>query len=120
MICKQITMEELARALGRAVKSTVVDTTGLKSKYDFELSFAGHLDSGVLVTSSQPATMSSGGLSSPSSNDQSAVALPDIFNAVQSQLGLKLERKRMKVDVFCRRSFREAAGCELGHAIGRS
>lgn len=100
MICKQVTMEELARALGRAVKSTVVDTTGLKAKYDFELSFAGHLDSGVIIASSQPPAMSSGGLSSPSSNDQLAVALPDIFNAVQSQLGLKLERKKMNVDVF--------------------
>ena len=120
MICKQIAIEELARALGRAVKSTVVDTTGLKAKYDFELSFAGHLDSGVLIASSQPAVMSSGGLSSPSSNDQSVMALPDIFNAMQSQLGLKLERKKMKVDASCRRSYREASGHELGNIIGRS
>jgi uncharacterized protein (TIGR03435 family) len=60
---------------------SVTDATELTAKYDFTLEF-----------SPRPAQ--------PGSSPEGAEQLPDIFSALQSQLGLKLERKKMPVEVM--------------------
>jgi uncharacterized protein (TIGR03435 family) len=40
------------------------------------------------------------GSSSPATQPDAAEPLPDIFSALQSQLGLKLEPKKVPVEVF--------------------
>jgi uncharacterized protein (TIGR03435 family) len=89
MICQQQTMQTLAHQLERMLSSTVTDATELTAKYDFTVTFAGGTEPG-------------GALASSSSADQpdAAEPLPDIFSALQSQLGLKLEQKKVAVDVF--------------------
>jgi uncharacterized protein (TIGR03435 family) len=88
MICQQQTMQTLAHQLERMFSSTVTDATGLTAKYDFTVTFAGGTEPG-------------GALASSSSADQTAAEpLPDIFSALQSQLGLKLEPKKVAVEVF--------------------
>jgi len=67
-------MAVLASMLGRPLGTPVVDKTGLKGRYDFDLSFA-----------------------PPESADSSR---PSIFTAVQEQLGLKLESKKVLVQML--------------------
>ena len=75
LTCQQQAMHDLAGHLAEP-NSTVTDATGLTAKYDFTLTYSGG-DSGGLPDAAAP--------------------LPDIFSAVQSQLGLRLEPKKVTV-----------------------
>lgn len=74
-------MVVLASMLGRPLGAPVVDKTGIKGTYDFDLNFA-----------------------PPESADSS---LPSIFTAIQEQLGLKLESRKVPLQMLvidsCRR-----------------
>ena len=89
MVFQQQTMQDLTQALARMLNSTVTDATGLTAKYDFTVTFAGGTEPGGAIASSLPA-----------SPPDAAEPLPDIFSAVQSQLGLKLDLKKVAVEVF--------------------
>ena len=71
IVAQQITMQALAERLGSEMKTIVTDATGLTAKYDFVLTFF-----------REGATLPNG------------ETLPTIFNALQSQLGLKAESKK--------------------------
>ena len=60
-----------------------MDETGLTAKYDFTLTYA----------SLEP-------LPPPANMPEDLEPVPDLFAALQSQLGLKLERKPVLVEVF--------------------
>jgi uncharacterized protein (TIGR03435 family) len=81
-IAQQVTMQELAKHLGSELKTIVTDATGLTAKYDFTLTYA----------SLEP-------LPEPADAPKDLEPVPDIFAALQSQLGLKLERKPVPVEV---------------------
>lgn len=68
------TMEHLAMHLGFQLHAPVADATGLKGKYDFSLRW---------ITDRMPED-----------------AGPNLFRAVQEQLGLKLEPKKTPIDVL--------------------
>lgn len=87
MIGQQQTIGDLARSLGLLLKSTVTDETGLKSKYDYTVTYGGGFGR-------------DGPFVSPPSTTPDTDALPDIFSALQSQLGLKLEQKKVAVEIF--------------------
>ena len=89
MVFQQQTMQDLAKTLGRMLNSTVTDATGLTARYDFAVNFGGVTGPGGALGSATPA-------SSADATDP----LPDIFNAVQAQLGLRLEPKKVAVDVM--------------------
>jgi uncharacterized protein (TIGR03435 family) len=69
------TMEQLAVILSRSMDRAVVDQTGLDGRYAFMLRWA------------------------PDRLTPGADALPSIFTAVQEQLGLKLEPRRLPLGV---------------------
>ena len=72
-------MDQLAKALSKQELGRVVlDNTGLTGKYDFTLNFIGEN-------------------SGPPTPDQIG---PNIFRALQEQLGLRLESKKGMVDVL--------------------
>jgi uncharacterized protein (TIGR03435 family) len=73
--------EWLAEGLGTQLGIPVVDKTGLTGKYDYYLEFA-------------PPRRPPG--APPDDNNP----LPSIFNAVQEQLGLKLDEKKLPFDVL--------------------
>jgi uncharacterized protein (TIGR03435 family) len=83
VIAQQVSINELASNLGSELKATVTDQSGMTAKYDFILTYA----------SLEP-------LPSPAHMPENLEPLPDIFAALQSQLGLKLERKPVSVEVF--------------------
>jgi uncharacterized protein (TIGR03435 family) len=89
MVFQQQTMQDLTKALGRMLNSTVTDATGLTAKYDYTVTFAGATEPGGALAPSLPA-----------SQPDAAEPLPDIFGALQSQLGLRLEPKKVAVEVF--------------------
>jgi uncharacterized protein (TIGR03435 family) len=85
MVGQAKTVEEFAEELGRQMRTKVVDATGLTDKYDIILTYAGTLAGPKL---------------SPSPDDSAADPLPDIFRAIETQLGLKLEPKKIPVRVM--------------------
>ena len=86
---KNATMGEFASDLqGGAVDRPVVDRTGLGSRrYDF-----------ILKWTPPDAPAMNGGTDAPSGDNLDAP--PDIFTAIQQQLGLKLESTKAQVDVI--------------------
>jgi uncharacterized protein (TIGR03435 family) len=80
-------MLELTRALSPMVGRIVIDKTGLKGRYDFQLTFA-------------PDGRGFG--PGPVGSDAPAVDpnMPSLFTALQEELGLKLESERGPVDVI--------------------
>jgi len=83
IIAQQETIHALAENLSSRLKTIVTDATGLTAKYDFTLTYEGGEPS-----PSQPP---------PADTPEALEPLPDIFGALQSQLGLKLERKPVPV-----------------------
>jgi uncharacterized protein (TIGR03435 family) len=74
---------DLAVALGRGV-IPMVDETGLTGKYDFKLEFS----SESLIS-----------LIAPGHCREATDAAPEIFTALERQLGLKLEKRKAQLDV---------------------
>ena len=64
-------MQDLAHTLNAFARCPVVDQTGLTAKYDFVLTFF-----------------------RPGATTADGEALPEIFSAIQSQLGLRLETQK--------------------------
>ena len=73
-------MTTFAMLLSRQLREIVVDHTGLEAFYSVDLKF----------TPDGPAA----------ANDSDAPDRPDIFHAIQQQLGLKLERTKAPLDVL--------------------
>jgi uncharacterized protein (TIGR03435 family) len=83
IIAQHEPIQDLVRSLSSQMKTIVTDGTGLTAKYDFTLTFA----------SLEP-------LPPPAHMPEAPEPLPNIFAAMQSQLGLKLERKPVPAEVF--------------------
>ena len=83
-------IRELCKFLSRILQQPVVDQTGLTGRYDVRLHFA------TYQVSPSPAPSGEEGASSmaPEASDPA----PTLFQALQTQAGLKLEPKRMPVD----------------------
>jgi uncharacterized protein (TIGR03435 family) len=85
---RDATMAELASVMQQGpVDRPVVDMTGLTGRYDFSLDFAPDEGAFFGMMATRP----------PLPDDE---AKPDLFTAVQQQLGLKLVATRGPVEVF--------------------
>jgi uncharacterized protein (TIGR03435 family) len=99
------TMEQLSKMLSNQLGKPVTDTTGLKGKYDFNMTFAAENTRGGPLGTPGQATMvfrtvgpgGGGGGEERAADTESA---PTLFAALQSQLGLKLEQKKGLIDVI--------------------
>ena len=87
---KGVAIDNLLATLASAVGRPVIDKTGLKGKYDYRLEYAPN--SGLAPT---PGGDSTG--AAPSDAEPSG---PNIFTAVQEQLGLKLESAKGPVAIY--------------------
>jgi uncharacterized protein (TIGR03435 family) len=105
--CQNMTAAQIADELQRQASgyifSSVLDKTGLQGSWDFTLSFstAGQLQSGA-AGSGGAASGSGGG--SPSTDGAPSASEPNgavsLFDAVNHQLGLKLEKQRRPAPVL--------------------
>jgi uncharacterized protein (TIGR03435 family) len=99
-IAQQQTMKDLAGWLTGQLNRPVTDETGLTAKYDFTLTFS---PEGLNSMGPMPMTMVGvpppGGERGPAPNANDE-PLPNLFAAVQSQLGLRLEAKKGPVEMI--------------------
>jgi uncharacterized protein (TIGR03435 family) len=89
MAGQQKSMQDLADRLTGIVSRPVIDATGLKAKYDFMLTYSPE------STNTPTPPPPPGGANAPE-----AEPLPDIFSALQAQLGLRLESKKGAVEMI--------------------
>ena len=95
-------MAQLADVLGNQLNAPVIDKTGLTGKYDFTLDFApepGQGPAGMpLLPPPPPGGGDAGAVKAGLAGDSSDA--PSLFNAVQEQLGLKLEKRKGPLEVI--------------------
>jgi uncharacterized protein (TIGR03435 family) len=93
----------LADHLAQQLGLRVVDQTGLQGNYDFDLYYAPDDGPPMSPVGTPPPPPPGGGVPGevqvPSAGNPDANGMP-IVNAVQSQLGLKLEAKKGPVDLI--------------------
>ncbi len=88
---KNATMEQLASTLSATLGTTVVDRTGIEGRFDVSLEWAPDPTSQPLVNKSgAPAPM-------PAAD---GIPGPSIFTALQQKLGLKLEARKVPVEII--------------------
>jgi uncharacterized protein (TIGR03435 family) len=87
------TMKDIERWIGNDYTLPVQDLTGLKGVYDINLFYVANPARSTAPASSS--TASPDGLAAPDSDPG-----PSFLEAIQSQLGLKLEPRKVMVDVF--------------------
>jgi len=87
LTAKGATLSQLASALSSNLEQTVVDNTGLEGRFDVSMQW----------TPDRPLRSKSGELIPPPTD---AVPGPSIFTAIQEKLGLKLESRKIPVDVI--------------------
>jgi uncharacterized protein (TIGR03435 family) len=87
---RNATMEEFAGVMQAHLDRPVLDQTGLRGRFDFQLQWS---------PDDTPSTSPRGPGEPPKPNEL-AGSLPDLFTAVQQQLGLKLESTKGQVDVL--------------------
>jgi uncharacterized protein (TIGR03435 family) len=97
LIAQQNTIQELADRLTSLTNRPVTDATALKAKYDFTLTFTPEGMNGPMGPITPPP---SAGVNGAPGGGADAETLPDIFGAVQAQLGLKLEAKKGPVEMI--------------------
>jgi uncharacterized protein (TIGR03435 family) len=85
MTYRKETMADLTEALARMLNSPVTDATGLKGEYDFKMFWSRRMESAA-----------SSGDSAPTDTE----AAPTLIGAVESQLGLKMVRKKGPVEML--------------------
>src|SRR5581483_1563868 len=82
------TMDMVARSFSSMVEKPVANATGLPVKYDYNISY-------IYDGPGAPAMPPAGKTPENPASDPSG---PTIFKAIQDQLGLKLEPKKIAVD----------------------
>ena len=102
---QQVGISFLAQDLAQWLGRTVLDQTGLKGTYDFELNFASDQGKGAVFGGGPadgpppppPPGAGPGLIKEPPPPDPNG---PTIFTALQEQLGLKLESQKGPVDII--------------------
>jgi uncharacterized protein (TIGR03435 family) len=100
------TMAGLAEMLSNQLDLPVVDMTGLTGKYDFTLTFAPEggvglrLPAGIAPPPPPPPPPGEGGPGMPAASAPDSQSSPNLFAALQEQLGLKLEQRKGPVDLL--------------------
>jgi len=94
------TTQDLAARLSSQLSRPVTDATGLTAKYDFTLTFSPEGMNGPMGPLPPPPPPPDGGGRGPAAGPSEQEAPPDIFSAIQAQIGLKLEPKKGPVEII--------------------
>jgi uncharacterized protein (TIGR03435 family) len=96
-------MSGLAEILSSQLDLPVVDMTGLTGKYDFTLYFSPEGLAGMRLPGGPPPNApppGEGGPGMPMAGTPDGSSSPDLFTALQEQLGLKLEQRKGPVEML--------------------
>jgi uncharacterized protein (TIGR03435 family) len=85
------TISQLLDIISRQLNRPAIDGTGLTGKYDFQLEFSGDTPAGMGPMLPPPG----GGINPPSNTDSPEDLAPALPTALQQQLGLRLESKKI-------------------------
>lgn len=102
MVAVRQSMHDLATRLSNQLSKPVTDATGLTKKYDFTLTFLPDNMGGPMGVPLPPPPPGGVPIAGPGpmAEASGAEAPPDLFAAVQAQLGLKLEAKKGPVEII--------------------
>jgi uncharacterized protein (TIGR03435 family) len=95
MLASHESMTHLAEMLSNQLGRPVMDETGLKGLYDFTLEYAPGESMGPMGSAPPPPGGENGAATTTGSPDA-----PDLFSAIQAQIGLKLQPKKGPVDLL--------------------
>jgi uncharacterized protein (TIGR03435 family) len=96
MLASHESMPHLAEMLSNQLGRPVMDETGLKGLYDFTLEYAPGESIGPMAGMPPPPPGGENGAASTASSPDA----PDLFSAIQAQIGLKLQQKKGPVDLL--------------------
>jgi uncharacterized protein (TIGR03435 family) len=101
IVARQQAISQLANYLENLIGKPVVDKTGLTAKYDYGFAFdATGLPGGFNPpTAAAPAPQTAGAAGAPPAFDAASDSAPSLFNAVQQELGLRLDQKKVTVEL---------------------
>jgi uncharacterized protein (TIGR03435 family) len=97
MAAKSQDLAALLQTLGNQLRRPIVDKTGLTGKYDFNLEYSPDLQGMGLGPMPGPGPGRPEGGNGPAPAEESG---PDIATALREQLGLKLDSKKLPVDML--------------------
>jgi len=97
MVGMMRTLPDIADMLANQLGTPVVDKTGLSGKYDFPLSFSREPGQGLPGLPPPPPPPPGGPVRG---NGPDLSDAPNLFTAVQEELGLKLDKKKGPLDVL--------------------
>ena len=106
MTATKQTMASLAEMLSNQLDLPVVDMTGLTGKYDYTLSFSPEGLGGMMPPAGIAPPLPAGpppgeaGPGMPMAGAPDAQSGPNLFSALQEQLGLKLEQRKGPVELL--------------------
>lgn len=96
LVGQKATLQDLAGRLSNELSKPVTDETGLTKKYDFTLTYSHEGFNGPM---GMPPPPPGGGAGNPENvYKPEGAPPPDLFHAMQSQLGLRLESKKGPVE----------------------
>jgi len=95
----KMTMPEIISWFGNLLGRNVVDSTGLKGTYEIDLTYApvSETDREFLRAFRPPADPAAG---APTNAPEASTPIPDLFQAVEHTLGLKLTSKTLPTEIL--------------------
>jgi uncharacterized protein (TIGR03435 family) len=106
MTASHRSMAEFAEMLSSRLDLPVVDMTGLTGRYDYALSFSAEglgrmrLPGGMSLPPPAAPPSGEGGPGTPMAGAPDGPSSPDLYTAIQEQLGLKLEQRKGPVELL--------------------
>lgn len=95
---KKMAIDGLANMLSNLTGKPVIDQTELKGSYDFTLDYDPASVSGPMMMGGMPPPPGEGGEGGRGPGASEPSSSPDIYAAVQQELGLKLESRKLPLD----------------------
>ncbi len=93
-------LSRVVDTLSNELKRPVVDKTGLTGKYDFTLGYAPENMPGIMKAGGPPPPPPSGPDAAPGAAPSPDDLEPTLTTAVQQQLGLRLDAKKIQLDTL--------------------
>ena len=101
MTARAQTIPRLLDIIGSQLNKPLSDKTGLTGKYDFTLEYAAEIPVGMMIAAGgPPPPPPPPGGGQPSAGDTPDDLAPALPTAIQQQLGLRLDAKKVKLDVL--------------------